>query len=117
MSASRVGRKHYLDLGSKLLDPTPSAEAVRSLVDSAVAANTVAPVAASCVRATDETGPTADAGPFGDHAAYPLSHSAGMSFTPRRQRSTTDAWNQSSARSAWSMTMIWSCFLSFVTAS
>lgn len=38
MGASRVGRKHYLDLGSKLLDPTPSAEAVRGLVDEAVAA-------------------------------------------------------------------------------
>ncbi len=36
-SGSRTGRKHYLDLGSKLLDPTPSAEAVRSLLDAAVA--------------------------------------------------------------------------------
>lgn len=38
MSASRVGRKHYLDLGSKLLDPTPSAEAVRGLLDQALGA-------------------------------------------------------------------------------
>lgn len=38
MGASRVGRKHYLDIGSQLLDPTPSAEAVRGLVDEALAA-------------------------------------------------------------------------------
>ena len=36
MSGSAVGRKHYLDLGSKLLDPTPSAEAVRGLIDQAL---------------------------------------------------------------------------------
>ena len=36
-SGSRTGRKHYLDLGSKLLDPAPCAEAVRSLLDAAVA--------------------------------------------------------------------------------
>lgn len=36
-AGSRTGRKHYLDLGSKLLDPTPSAEAVRSLLDAALA--------------------------------------------------------------------------------
>lgn len=42
-SGSRTGRKHYLDLGSKLLDPAPCAEAVRSLLDAAVAELAAAP--------------------------------------------------------------------------
>lgn len=41
--ASRVGRKHYLDLGSQLLDPTPAAEAVRALLDDALAELQAAP--------------------------------------------------------------------------
>jgi hypothetical protein len=36
LGASRVGRKHYLDLGSKLLDPMPAAEAIRGLLDDAL---------------------------------------------------------------------------------
>lgn len=35
--ASRTGRKHYLDDQSELLDPTPSAVAVRGLLDEAIA--------------------------------------------------------------------------------
>lgn len=40
MGGSKVGRKHYLDLGSQLLDPTPSAEAVRGLLEEALAVGT-----------------------------------------------------------------------------
>lgn len=47
-AGSRTGRKHYLDLGSKLLDPTPSAEAVRSLLDAAL--GEVASLAAPALR-------------------------------------------------------------------
>lgn len=51
MTASRVGRKHYLDMGSKLLDPTPSAEAVRGLLDEAVAA--LKPATSPAVRTAE----------------------------------------------------------------
>lgn len=35
LAGNPIGRKHYLDLDSKLLDPTPCAEAVRGLLDAA----------------------------------------------------------------------------------
>jgi hypothetical protein len=52
---SRTGRKHYLDLGSKLLDPTPSAAAVRGLVNEALAALTPAATSPTGARRTGST--------------------------------------------------------------
>lgn len=37
LAGNPIGRKHYLDMDSKLLDPTPCAEAVRGLLDAAEA--------------------------------------------------------------------------------